>query len=644
MNIIIPIGGIGQRYKDEGYTEPKPLINVFGKPMILHLIDNLKLKNEDIIIITHNKDMNNYNFKNLLKNTYKNIIFIELNKQTEGAAETILYCLNNIDSKLLNNKCILCDCDSFYKTDILEIFRNQKNTNAVYCFKEIQSKPIYSYIIFDKNYKITDIQEKVKISNYANTGCYCFIDGKTLKKYCEIIIEKNIRYKNEFYTSCVIKEMLGDNHVFHANIIDINDYICLGTPFQLKLFCSNKNNMIEKKRFCFDLDNTLVTFPKIKGDYRTVEPITKNIKFLRNLKKMGHYIIIYTARRMKTHNSVVGKVIKDIAQITLNTLEEFEIPYDEIIFGKPQADFYIDDLAINSYDNLEKKTGYYDMIVDERNFNELKDNKMDLIIKTGNDEKIKGEIFYYKNIPSNLKKYFPIFIDNGDNWYSMEKINGITLSYLYLDKALHPEKFVYFLQIFKEIHSYDYTNLFSYNENKDEKINIYYNYSKKMKERYENYDYSKFKNSRTIYEKIITYMNDYENEEFGKCGIIHGDPVFSNCIVINDNNDFKLIDMRGKIENTSTIIGDIFYDYSKIYQSLIGYDEILLDKNMMNEYKNTMIEIFFKYICENYGKEYINHIKMITNSLLFSLIPLHNNEKCYKYFDLIDFSSTIDNL
>jgi hypothetical protein len=59
--------------------------------------------------------------------------------------------------------------------------------------------------------------------------------------------------------------------------------------------------MIKKLRFCFDLDNTLVTFPKIPNDYTTVEPIQNTINYLKYLKTFGHTIIIYTARRMKTH-------------------------------------------------------------------------------------------------------------------------------------------------------------------------------------------------------------------------------------------------------------------------------------------------------------------------------------------------------
>ena len=76
MNIIIPLGGFGKRFKNDGYTTPKPLINIFGKPMIFYLIDNLYLKKDDNLIIIYNKELNNYSFDKILKERYNNIQLI----------------------------------------------------------------------------------------------------------------------------------------------------------------------------------------------------------------------------------------------------------------------------------------------------------------------------------------------------------------------------------------------------------------------------------------------------------------------------------------------------------------------------------------------------------------------------------------
>ena len=99
--------------------------------------------------------------------------------------------------------------------------------------------------------------------------------------------------------------------------------------------------------------------------------------------------------------------------------------------------------------------------------------------------------------------------------------------------------------------------------------------------------------------------------------------------------DLKFLDMRGKIGDTLTIFGDKWYDYGKIYQSIIGYDEILLGKRTYNAYKHDLIDYFHNYIKDNFGIDTFEKIKMITKSLLFTLIPLHNNDKCEHYYNLI---------
>mgnify|MGYP000673873384 CR=1 FL=1 len=107
-------------------------------------------------------------------------------------------------------------------------------------------------------------------------------------------------------------------------------------------------------------------------------------------------------------------------------------------------------------------------------------------------------------------------------------------------------------------------------------------------------------------------------------------------MLINKFGKIKLIDMRGKQGDTNSMYGDLLYDYAKIYQSLIGYDEILLDKHISENYKNGLINHFLERFKNEFGLEYLFYLKTITASLLFTLIPLHNNEKCGKYYGLIE--------
>lgn len=98
-------------------------------------------------------------------------------------------------------------------------------------------------------------------------------------------------------------------------------------------------------KICIDLDGVICQL-KIEGQtYDQLLPVEGAPERLKELKENGHYIIINTARHMKTCQGNVGSVTARIGLITLQWLEKHNIPYDEIYFGKPHADVYIDDNA-----------------------------------------------------------------------------------------------------------------------------------------------------------------------------------------------------------------------------------------------------------------------------------------------------------
>jgi capsule biosynthesis phosphatase len=630
MIIIIPIGSVGQRFKENGYKKPKALINIYGKPIISYLLDNLNTNNIDYIFIPYNKEYKHYRFEDLLIKNYPkiNFRFFCLEDNTRGAAETINIGINNLNEE--KDIPVLClDSDNFYTCDIISQWNGE---NCVFSFKDVNDNAIYSYVKTNENNEIIDIKEKEKISCNACTGAYGFSSIIELRRYISKIIEENITQKSEFYTSGVIKEMISDSKSFKNKSILHSNFICLGTPLQLKFFYNNyprKNSfnndiVIKNKRICFDLDNTLVTFPTIMNDYTTVKPIEKTIRFLKYLKCFGNTIIIYTARRMKTHNGNMGKINSDIGKITFETLDKFNIPYDEIYFGKPYADFYIDDLALNCFDDLEKEIGYYNNKIQPRDFHTIQIGTIDTIIKNGD---LKGENYYYENIPLPLKDMFPIYISGNSKQIVIEKINGVTVTELYLSQMMKKNTFIHILNSINRIQDFYITN-------DDHHINIYENYATKLINRYNNFDYSLFENSKTTYETILEKLYDYEKQHLGKKTVIHGDSVFTN-IIINNYGKIKFIDMRGKLGDKLTIQGDWLYDWAKIYQSIIGYDEILLSKFIDTSYKKDIIDIFKTYFINKFSEKDFENMKIITKSLIFTLIPLHNNEKCIKYYKLL---------
>ena len=253
MNVIIPLGGKGERFKNEGYIEPKPLIKIFGKEILFYVIDNLFLnKNNELnldinIYIIYNKELDEYNFADIMKLKYPMIHLIKLANDTRGAAETVYIGINEIfnskeNKNIIHKKTLLIDGDTFYTRNIIDMFYNnpfdKKNDyGAIFYTKNDNPNPIFSYITFDTyNNIVTQIIEKVKISDNANTGAYGFANINDLKHYAKYVLDNNITFKNEFYTSCIIDCMIKDGYGFRAIELTDNDVHVLGTPAQVRAF------------------------------------------------------------------------------------------------------------------------------------------------------------------------------------------------------------------------------------------------------------------------------------------------------------------------------------------------------------------------------------------------------------------------
>jgi NDP-sugar pyrophosphorylase family protein len=150
--------------------------------------------------------------------------------------------------------------------------------------------------------RIVDIQEKKPISNKANTGAYVFPTARDLRAWAA----NNLDMKRpdgvelgEYYTSQMIALMIQSDVPFLGMPLTKQDFSCVGTPEQLqdllkqlKIGEADVPMKVKKRRFCFDLDMTLVGAPAVSGDYSTCPPIEKNIRLVQQLYEAGHYIII----------------------------------------------------------------------------------------------------------------------------------------------------------------------------------------------------------------------------------------------------------------------------------------------------------------------------------------------------------------
>jgi len=205
MFILIPLGGTGERFKKNGYKEPKALIKVLGKPILYYLLDNLNLRSIDFVYIVYNQEYSHYRLEDQLVKDYPlvNFMFLKLDKNTGGAAETIHLAL---DKLTMEDTSVLClDGDNFYSVDIVSKW---KGMNKVITF--ISTSNLYSYVQVNNDNKVTDIVEKQPISPYACSGAYGFNSYKTLWRYSKKVVDNDIKQNGEYYTSAIIKEMICD--------------------------------------------------------------------------------------------------------------------------------------------------------------------------------------------------------------------------------------------------------------------------------------------------------------------------------------------------------------------------------------------------------------------------------------------------
>lgn len=99
-------------------------------------------------------------------------------------------------------------------------------------------------------------------------------------------------------------------------------------------------------KLCIDLDGVICQLKREGQSYADLEPVPGAVERVNSLRAAGHYVILHTARHMKTCNGNVGLVIARQGKVTLDWLARHGVTYDEIHFGKPHADVYIDDNAM----------------------------------------------------------------------------------------------------------------------------------------------------------------------------------------------------------------------------------------------------------------------------------------------------------
>ena len=231
LNVLIPMAGAGSRFQQAGYTFPKPLIDVMGKPMIQVVVENLNIDANFIYVVQKEHKMK-YNLDTLLNLITPGCKVVEVDGLTEGAVCTALMAKEYIDD---DNPLFFANSDQLVEWDSNEFMYKMNETDSdggIVTFRSTHPKWSFAKIN-DKGF-VVEVAEKNPISNIATVGFYYWKKGSDFVKYAEQMIEKNIRVNNEFYVCPVFNQAIQDNKKIKT--FDISKMWGLGTPEDLNIF------------------------------------------------------------------------------------------------------------------------------------------------------------------------------------------------------------------------------------------------------------------------------------------------------------------------------------------------------------------------------------------------------------------------
>jgi len=234
LNVLIPMAGEGSRFAQAGYTFPKPLIDVKGKPMIQVVVENLNM-DANFIFVVRKEHREKYNLDSLLKLIAPGCKIVETDGLTEGAACTALLAKDFIDN---DAPLFFANSDQFVEWDSNEFMYKMNETNAdggIVSF--IATHPKWSFAKVDENGLVTEVAEKNPISDIATVGYYFWKQGSDFVKYAEQMIEKDIRVNGEFYVCPVFNEAINDCKEIRT--FNTDGMWGLGTPEDLKYYLEN---------------------------------------------------------------------------------------------------------------------------------------------------------------------------------------------------------------------------------------------------------------------------------------------------------------------------------------------------------------------------------------------------------------------
>jgi dTDP-glucose pyrophosphorylase len=227
------MAGLGSRFSNAGYKDPKPFIEALGKTLIETVLNNLDVKDAHFILIARGEHLENY--QTVLKGIRDryNVTVLTLDHLTEGAAITVLKA-----HSLINNEqpLLIANSDQFVEFDVAAYLKDCDDRNldgSILTFTDEKRDPKWSFARLNSEGFVSEVKEKEAISDKATVGIYYFSHGKDFIAGAIDMIVANDRVNNEFYTCPVYNYLISKNKKIGIFNIGPNKMHGLGTPDDL---------------------------------------------------------------------------------------------------------------------------------------------------------------------------------------------------------------------------------------------------------------------------------------------------------------------------------------------------------------------------------------------------------------------------
>jgi len=231
LNVLIPMAGHGSRFEKAGYTFPKPLIDVMGKPMIQMVVENLNIDARYIYVV-RKEHYEKYNLQYMLNLLTPGCDIVVTDGVTDGAACTALLAKDLIDC---DSPLLMANSDQYVEWNSSEFMYSMSNSDAdggILTFTAISPK--WSFVRKNESGLVVEVAEKKPISDIATCGVYWFRHGSEFVAAAEQMIRKNIRVNNEFYVCPIFNELILDGKKIRTHHIE--KMWGTGTPEDLNAF------------------------------------------------------------------------------------------------------------------------------------------------------------------------------------------------------------------------------------------------------------------------------------------------------------------------------------------------------------------------------------------------------------------------